>query len=211
MKISKDIGWSVLGLSLLFSAGSAFGQKGVDTQTEKIKQDANKTTSRATDATRSFDWGKGKTRVRQPLPNPYKLSGRRDVLIAAIVDVLKERKLIVDEAASRFKDGIIVTQPYVFAKGAVIAQSELSRYAVLQNSDTSWTRGQLTFTIEIQSIDGAKNNVYINAKVEGRSGNGLISEWTSLQSSGLAEDDLMSKIVEAVTGVSPEPTQDTAN
>jgi hypothetical protein len=190
---------------------STFAQKGVDTQTEKIKQDTNKTTSRATDVSRSFDWGKGKTKVRDRLPNPYKLSGRRDVLISSIVDVLKDRKLVVDEAASRFKDGIIVTQPYVFAKGAVIAQSELSRYALLQNSDTSWTRGQMTFTIEVQSIDGARNNVYINAKVEGRSGSGLTSEWTSLQSSGLAEDDLMSKIVEAVTGVSPEPIQDAAN
>jgi hypothetical protein len=123
--------------------------------------------------------------------------------------VLKERKIIVDEAASRFKDGIIITQPYVFAKGAVIAQSELSRYAILQNSDTSWTRGQLTFTIEVQSIDGVKSNVYIIAKVEGRSSNGLMSEWTSLQSAGLAEDDLMSKVIEAVTGVSPEPVQDT--
>ena len=209
----KTLGYIVLllGMAGLPLVGGVLGQKGVDTQTEKIKQDINKTTSRSTDATRSFDWGKGKTKVREPLPNPYKLSGRRDVLISTIVDVLKDRKLIVDEAASRFKDGIIITQPYVFAKGAVIAQSELSRYALLQNSDTSWTRGQLTFTIEVQSIDGVKNNVYINAKVEGRSGSGLISEWTSLQSSGLAEDDLMSKIIEAVTGVSPEPTQDAAN
>jgi len=209
----KTLGYIVLllGMAGLPLVGGVLGQKGVDTQTEKIKQDINKTTSRSTDATRSFDWGKGKTKVREPLPNPYKLSGRRDVLISTIVDVLKDRKLIVDEAASRFKDGIIITQPYVFAKGAVIAQSELSRYALLQNSDTSWTRGQLTFTIEVQSIDGVKNNVYINARVEGRSGSGLISEWTSLQSSGLAEDDLMSKIIEAVTGVSPEPTQDTAN
>jgi len=209
----KTLGYIVLllGMAGLPLVGGVLGQKGVDTQTEKIKQDINKTTSRSTDASRSFDWGKGKTKVREPLPNPYKLSGRRDVLISTIVDVLKDRKLIVDEAASRFKDGIIITQPYVFAKGAVIAQSELSRYALLQNSDTSWTRGQLTFTIEVQSIDGVKNNVYINARVEGRSGSGLISEWTSLQSSGLAEDDLMSKIIEAVTGVSPEPTQDTAN
>lgn len=210
MKISTSIFPACL-LSLVILCSYASGQKGVDTQTEKIKQDTNKTTSRATDVTRSFDWGKGKTKVRERLPNPYKLSGRRDVLISTIVDVLKERKIIVDEAASRFNDGIIITQPHVFAKGAVIAQNELSRYAVLQNSDTAWTRGQLTFTIEVQSINGVQNNVYINARVEGRSGNGLISEWTSLQSSGLAEDELMSRVIEAVTGVSPEPTQDTVN
>jgi hypothetical protein len=210
MSISTKIFPLLVGSLLLLVTG-AFAQKGVDTQTEKIKQDNNKTTSRATDATRSFDWGKGKTKVREPLPNPYKMSGRRDVLISTIVDVLKERKIIVDEAASRFKDGIIITQPYVVAKGAVIAQNELGRYAILQNSDAAWTRGQLTYTIDVQSIDGVKNNVYINVKVEGRSGNGLMSEWTTLQSSGLAEDELMSKIIEAVTGVSPEPAQDTGN
>lgn len=198
-------------VSLVLLTISDFGQKGVDTQTEKIKQTSNPTTSRSTDATRSFDWGKGKTKVREPLPNPYKLTGRRDVLVSTIVDVLKDRKVVVDEAASRFKDGIIVTQPYVIAKGAVIAQNELGRYAVLLDPGAAWTRGQLTYTIEVQSIDGVHNNISINVKVEGRSGNGIMPEWISLRSSGLAEDELMSKIVEAVTGVSPEPTQDTGN
>jgi hypothetical protein len=209
MKTSFCICLILISASLLAVVTPA--QKGVDTQTEKIKQDTNKTTSRATDATRSFDWGKGKTKVREPLANPYKLNGRRDVLVSAIVEVLKDRKLVVDTAASRFNDGVIITLPYVFAKGAVIAQSELSRYAIMQNSDSSWTRGQLTYTVEVQSINGASNNVYITAKIEGRAGTGLTSEWTTLQSSGLAEDDLMSKIIEAVTGVSPEPVQDTTN
>jgi len=191
---------------------SAFGQKGVDTQTDKIKKDSNQVPSgRENDVGRSFDWGKGKTKVREPLPNPYKLTGRRDAIISTITEVLKDRKIIVDEKASRFKDGIIITQPYVVAKGAVVAQNELGRYAVLPSYSSAWTRGQLTYTIEIQSIDGVHNNVYINVKVEGRSGNGLMSEWTTLQSSGLAEDELMSKIVEAVTGISPEPVQDTGN
>ncbi|MGH9820943.1 MAG: hypothetical protein ACRD43_12325, partial [Pyrinomonadaceae bacterium] len=124
---------------------------------------------------------------------------------------LKDRKVVVDEAASRFKDGIIITQPYVVAKGAVIAQNELGRYAVLLDPNAAWTRGQLTYTIEVQSIDGVHNNVSVNVKVEGRSGNGIMPEWISLRSSGLAEDELMSKIVEAVTGVSPEPEQDAGN
>ena len=198
--------------AIAICVSSAAGQKGVDTQTDKIKQDSNQVKSgRENDVGRSFDWGKGKTKVRELLPNPYRLTGRRDNIISAIVDVLKERKIVVDEKASRFKDGIVITQPYIVAKGAVVAQNELGRYAVLPSYDTPWTRGQLTYMIEIQSIDGAHNNVYINAKIEGRSGNGLVSEWTTLQSSGLAEDELMSKIVEAVTGVSPEPVQDTGN
>lgn len=187
----------------------AVGQKGVDSQTQTIKDTGNTVTTRGHDVTRSFDWGKGKTKVRGMLPNPYKLNSRRDVLIEAIVDTLREKKIIVDEASSRPKDGIIVTQPFVFAKGAVITQSELGRYAILESTQSAWTRAQYTLTIEVQSIDGIQNNVTVNAKVEGRAGNGLVSEWVTVRSSGVAEDEFLAKLIEAVTGVSPNPVQDT--
>lgn len=180
-------------------------QKGIDTQTQKIKEDANKTTTRQTgDAARSFDWGKGKTQVRDRLPNPYRLTSRRDVLVETIIQVLKERKIVVDEGSSRLSGGIIVTQPYIFAKGPVITQNELGRYAVLAFADTAWSHGRYTLTIEVQSIDGIQNNVLVNAKVEGRAGNGLISEWMTVQSSGLAEEEFLVKLVEMVTGISPD-------
>jgi hypothetical protein len=195
-------------IAIILLGSSAFAQKGVDTQTQKIKDEGNKVTSRSNDATRSFDWGKGKTRVRERLANPYKMNSRRDVLLESIEDALRENKIVVDEASSRLKDGIIVTQPFVFAKGPVTTQSSLSRYAVIPDGDSSWTRAQYTLTIEVQSIDGVQNNVSVNAKIEGRAGNGLSSEWRTLQSSGLAEDDFLSKLVELVTGVSPDPKQD---
>jgi len=199
-------------IALIFTLSvAAVAQKGVDTQTETIKNTGNKVTTRSTDASRSFDWGKGKTRVRDRLPNPYKMNSRRDVLVESIVDALREKKIAVDEAASRTKDGFIVTLPFVFSKGAVITQSELGRYSLLENKDTAWTRAQYTLTIEIQSIDGIQNNVSVNAKVEGRAGNGLGSEWRNVESSGLAEDEFLAKLVELVTGTSPDPTQDTDN
>ena len=141
------------------------------------------------------------------MPNPYKLNSRRDVLIATIIDTLKEKRIVVDEASSRPQEGIIVTQPFVFAKGAVITQNELNRYANLEFGDRSWTRAQYTLTIEVQSIDGIQNNVTVNAKVEGRVGN-VIAEWVTVPSSGAAEDEFLSKLIESVTGVSPEPQQD---
>ncbi len=95
----------------------------------------------------------------------------------------------MDEASSRLKDGVIITQPFVFAKGPVITQNELKRYGILQFADNAWSRGQYTLTIEVQSIDGIQNNVSVNAKVEGRAGNGLTSEWATVQSSGLAEEE----------------------
>lgn len=200
---------SVLAVIVTAAASVGFAQvKGVDTQTQKIKETSGSTTTRGTDATRSFDWGKGKTQVRDRLANPYRLASRRDVLVETIKQVLKDQKMLVDEASSRLSDGIVVTQPFVFTKGTVVAQSELSRYAVLDTFQRSWSRGRYTLIIEVQSIDGVQNNVSVNAKVEGREGAGLITEWRTLQSSGLAEDEFLKVLVEAVTGVSLDPVQD---
>lgn len=191
--------------AVLCFALPAFSQKGVDKQTEKIREESNtRNINRGNDASRSIDWGRDKTKTREPLSNPYRLTARRDVLISTIVDILKERKIIVDESASRLNEGIIITQPFVFAKGAVITRNELARYAVLPGSETPWTRGRYTLTIEVQSIDGMQNNVSVLAKVEGRAEAGLTSEWTTLQSTGIAEDEFLVKLVEAVTGTTPE-------
>ena len=191
---------------IIFSA-CAFGQqqggKGIDSQTRQINQDNNKTTSRPNDAGgRSWDWGKEKTKVRERLANPYRMAARRDVLVENILNILRERKIIVDDASSRINDGFIVTQPFLFAKGSVTSQNELNRYAVLPTYATVWTRGRYTLTIEIQSIDGIQNNVAVTAKVEGRSESGIGSEWTTLQSSGAAEEEFLVKLVENVTGKS---------
>jgi hypothetical protein len=47
-----------------------------------------------------------------------------------------------------------------------------------------------SLTIEVQSIDGIQNNVAVTAKIEGLAGSGLSSEWTKLESSGAAEEEL---------------------
>ncbi len=194
---------------VLFSIG-AFAQqtKGIDTQTQKIKDDTNKTTSRENDASRSWNFGRDKTKVRPRVENPIRLNSRRDVLIENIVEILREKKIVVDESASRLKDGLIVTQPFIFAKGAVITKNELTRFAIIPTSDTSWTRARYSLTIEVQSIDGIQNNVNVTAKIEGLAGAGLSSEWTTLESSGQAEEDFLVKLVEVITGVSPDEQVD---
>lgn len=200
----------IISAAALFSS-SIFAQKGVDPQTQKIREEGVKIigTQRSNDpANHSFDFGKGKTKVREQLANPYRMNSRRDVLVENVLEVLKERKMFINEAASRKSDGVIVTEPLIFAKGAVITQNELNRYAILPNSDTSWTGGRYTLTIEIQSIDGIQNNVSVTAKVEGRSKNGLQTEWTTLQSTGAAEDEFLAKLVEMVTGTVVDPPQD---
>lgn len=197
--------------TIIIFAASLYAQKGVDTQTKKINQETTKTTQSTVDTAttsngRVLDFGKGKTPTRQLLANPYKLSSRRDVLVSTVVDLLKEQKLVIDESSSKINDGIIVTQPFVFARGNVITQNELNRYAVLPSSDAGWRSGRYSLRIEIESIDGIQNNVSVTAKVDGKTDNGLMAEWTTLQSSGVAEDEFLAKLVENITGAPVEQT-----
>jgi len=151
-----------------------------------------------------MDFGKGRTPVTPPLPNPYRLTARRDVLLTAIQDLMRDQKLVLDEGASKPADGIIVSQPFTFTKGVVVSQSELSRYANVTTSNArGWTRGRYTLTVEVQPIDGNSANVSVNAKIEGRTDGATGAEWITIPSSGLAEDEFLSALVVAVTGVAP--------
>jgi hypothetical protein len=203
----------ITGLLILIACSvPAFAQaaKGVDKQNERVRDSGSERTpannGNKTDvgSGRGMDFGKGKTTETPPLPNPYRLSGRRDVMVNAVQDLMRDRKLVVDESASRLADGIIVSQPYTFTKGAVVAEADISRYAEIPASNArGWTRGRYTLTVEIQPIDGSTANVSVNAKVEGRTDGATGAEWTTLRSSGLAEDQFLEGLITAVTGAAP--------
>src|SRR5688500_8925307 len=190
----------------------AFAQaaKGVDKQNERVRDSGSDRTpgnngnKTDTGAGRGFDFGSGRTPATPPLANPYRLTGRRDVIINAVQDLLRDRKMVLDEAASRLSEGIIVSQPFTFTKGAGVSEGELSRYADAPPSAArAWTRGRYTLTIEVNPIDGTSANVSVNAKVEGRTDGPTGAEWTTLRSTGLAEDEFLEGLVTAVTGVTP--------
>jgi hypothetical protein len=203
----KSATWLVL--FLLITASAAFAQeKGVDTQSQKVRDTG---TSRSagvnggkTDVGTSgsgINFGKGKTPAATALPNPYRLTARRDTLMKAITDLMRDRKLIVDDAASRPDDGIVVTQPYTFIKGAVITESELSRFAGVETSDArGWTRARYTITVEVQPIDGTSANVSVNAKIEGRTDGATGAEWITLPSKGTAEQEFLAALIESLGG-----------
>ena len=122
----------ITGLLILIACSlPAFAQaaKGVDKQNERVRDSGSERTpannGNKTDvgAGRGMDFGRGKTAETPPLANPYRLAGRRDVIINAVQDLMRDRKLVVDESASRLADGIIVSQPYTFTKGAVVAEA----------------------------------------------------------------------------------------
>jgi hypothetical protein len=196
---------------LITSTSIAFAQgKGVDKSNERVR-DTGSSRAPAINGTktdvgsgRGMDFGKGRTPEIPPIPNPYRLPARRDAILKAVADVMRDRSLILDETASKPDDGIIVSQPYTFIKGAVVSQAELSRYADTPSSDTrGWTRGRYTLTVEVQPIDGTSANVSVNARVEGRTDGATGAEWMTLPSLGLAEEEFLSALITAVTGSAP--------
>jgi hypothetical protein len=193
---------------ILLSATSVWSQgKGVDKTAASVRDSGAKGSNSVktdTGAGRGMDFGKGRTPEIPPIPNPYRFSARRDVILNAVAEVMQDRKLIVDEAASRAGEGIIVSQPYTFIKGAVVAQSELGRYAdVTTSAARGWTRGRYTITVEVQPIDGNSANVSVNAKIEGRTDGATGAEWTTLQTSGVAEEEFLSALITRITGTPP--------
>ncbi|MDH3492479.1 MAG: hypothetical protein OEM82_02935 [Acidobacteriota bacterium] len=190
----------LLSLITLLSASIVFAQeKGIDTQTKTIKKEAGPT-NRGESVSRGFDWGAGKTKVRKKYDNPYRLPSRRDILIKTVSDILVDEKFLIDESASRFDEGLLVTQPKIFARGPILTKNELHRYAVVPATNQVWTSGRYTLMIDIRSIDGINNDVSVVATIEGRSENGIFSEWSTLESSGTAEDEFLQKLIEYVGG-----------
>ena len=212
-------------LAVLFALSTIFlispaviaQEKGVDTQSQRVRDSGsnrnagvNGTKTDVGTSNSGINFGKGKSPAALVLPNPYRLTARRDELLTAITEVMRDRKLIVDDAASRLAEGIIVSQPFTFIKGAVVAQSELNRYADVVTSDTQgWTRGRYTISVEVQPIDGVSANVSINAKIEGRTDSATGAQWTTLPSSGVAEQEFLTALIEHLggtpTAVRPQP------
>ena len=198
-------------LILALSAAAALAQgKGIDKSNERVRDTGSKapaSNGSKTDvgAGRGMDFGKGRTPEVLPLPNPYRVNARRDVILKAIEDVMRNEKLVMDETASKPAEGIIVSQPYTFIKGAVVSQSELNHYAEVSGSESrGWTRGRYTLNVEVQPIDGISANIAVNAKIEGRTDGATGAEWVTLPSLGVAEEEFLSALVTALTG-SPPP------
>jgi hypothetical protein len=196
---------SCICVSLVLAQG-----KGIDKQNERVRDSgservpASNGTKQDVGAGRGMDFGGGRTPSTPPLPNPYRITARREAILQGVQDVMRDRKLILDEAASRPGEGIIVSQPYTFIKGVVVSESELSRYAEVPSSSArGWTRGRYALTVEVQPIDGTSANISVNAKIEGRTDGATGAEWITLKSRGLVEDEFLAALVSAVTGAPP--------
>jgi hypothetical protein len=198
-------------LLLVLTCAVAHGQeKGVDQQNARIRDTGNNkqpaVNGRKTDTGvgRGIDFGKGRTPTPPPVDNPYRFQVANDVLTKAVQELMREQKLILDDAASKPEKGLLVSQPYTFTKGSVVTSSELNRLAEIPETDVrTWTRGRYTLIVEIQPIDSTNTNVSVNARIEGRSDDVLGAQWLSLRSNGTAEQEFLIALVEKVTGGPP--------
>jgi hypothetical protein len=202
---------AIIFITMIAVIGATAQEKGVDRQNDRIRDQgqgrgaAENGSKQDVGSGRGMDFGKDRTVEPPPIANPYRFTTRRDTLMRAIEELMRDRKLILDEAASKPSDGILVTQPYTFTKGAVVSQSELYRYSELPVANSrGWTRGRYTLIVEVQPIDAININVFVNAKVEGRNDGASGAEWVTLRSSGQAEQDFLGALVENVTGA-PAP------
>ena len=206
--VMKNIGALVL---LLLAFGVAAAQeKGVDQQNDRIRDSGNNRQPAVNGAKtdngvgRGMDFGKGKTQTPPPVENPYRFKVPNDVLLKAVGELMRDRKLILDDTSSTPENGLLVSQPYTFTKGTVVTASELTRLALVPVSEQrSWTRARYTLIVEVQPIDSSNTNVAVNIRVEGRSDNVLGAEWISLRSNGTAEQEFLVALIEKVTGSLP--------
>jgi hypothetical protein len=185
-------------------------EKGVDQNNERVRESGTNRQPAVnggkldTGAGRGMDFGTGRTPALPPLPNPYRFTVPNDVLTKSIVELMAERKLILDEPSSKPEQGLLISQPYTFTRGSVVTGSELNRLAEVPATEVrNWTRGRYTLIVEVQPIDGTATNVSVNARIEGRSDNVTGAEWVTLRSTGAAEEQFLTDLIIKVTGAAP--------
>jgi hypothetical protein len=205
-----------IALLVLSCTVCAAQEKGVDQQNDRIRdsstnrQPAVNGSKVDTGVGRGMDFGKGKTQAPPPVPNPYRFQAANDVLMKAVQELMRERKLILDETVSKPETGLLVSQPYTFTRGTVVTSSELFRFAEVPRTEQgNWTRGRYTLIVEIQPLDGTASNVSVHARVEGRSDNVLGAEWLSLRSNGTAETEFLVALITKITGAPPAGHEET--
>jgi len=185
-------------------------EKGVDQNNERVRDSGNNRQPAVnggkldTGAGRGIDFGKGRTPALPPVPNPYRFTVPNDVLTKSVIELMAERKLILDEPSSKPEQGLLISQPYTFTRGSVVTGSELNRLAEVPASDVrNWTRGRYTLLVEVQPIDGSHTNVSVNARIEGRSDGVIGAEWVNFRSNGTAEEQFLIDLIVKVTGAAP--------
>lgn len=132
------------------------------------------------------------------LPNPYTAAAARDVIVEAVLAMIKDSNIDIDEEKSKKEEGILVTKPVIFTKGTVTV-SQLEHFSHCPVIDArNWTRGRYTLQVLIEAIDPSHAKIGISTKIEGENQGVLGSQWIECRSKGVMEDQILRTVVERI-------------
>ncbi|MCS6816072.1 MAG: hypothetical protein N2443_07380 [Blastocatellia bacterium] len=132
----------------------------------------------------------GKTH-EEILPNPYRFALPPEIVSNAVVELLKELELTLDERESQPRTGLFRTEWYVFSRG-IHTKSELLRVAELPESELhNWTHARYRVEIRVNLIESNVTTVTIIAEVEGLAQDVVSSTWIRCRSRGVIENNLL--------------------
>ena len=128
---------------------------------------------------------------KEVLENPYPFRTTPNIVGDAVKAVIQEQQLEMDPTTSRPREGVIVTKPYVFAKGISTA-SELLRVSSPPAEEThNWDSARYRLDIRVTLAEANLTRVTVNALIEGRTQGVLSSGWLKADSKGLLENEFL--------------------
>jgi hypothetical protein len=137
-----------------------------------------------------------------PLDNPYTLGVSREQILESVREILKTCDIKLDEAASKPREGKIVTLPVVFTKG-ITTRTDLEYLATLPADEVrNWTSGRFLLEITATPIDQKRTHLYVAARIDGRIADPFEgNKWVSGLSNGRLEDEVLRGIASKVLGI----------
>lgn len=137
-----------------------------------------------------------------PLDNPFNINLPRELILDSVRDILKTCDIKLDEAASKPREGKMVTLPVVFSKG-ITTRTDLEYLATLPADEVrNWTAGRFVLEITVTPIDQKRSQLYVFARIDGRIADAFEgNKWVACQSNGRVEDEVLRGIAGKVLGI----------
>jgi hypothetical protein len=137
-----------------------------------------------------------------PLDNPFTINLPRELILDSVRDILKTCDIKLDEAASKPREGKMVTLPLVFSKG-ITTRTDLEYLATLPADEVrNWTAGRFVLEITVTPVDQKRSQVYVFARIDGRIADAFEgNKWVACQSNGRVEDEVLRGVAGKVLGI----------
>jgi hypothetical protein len=151
--------------------------------------------------------GKAQIQINRPKPeppldNPYTFNLPREQILESVREIFKTCDIKLDEAASKPREGKLVTLPVVFTK-SITTRTDLEYLASLPADDArNWTAGRFSLEISVTPIDQKRSLIFVFARIEGRIADASEgNKWVRAQSNGRLEDEVLRGIASKVLGI----------